>query len=204
VKKAYIIGISGGSGSGKTRFISELRSSFSEDQLCVISQDEYYKEKSAQHTDENGVKNFDLPDAIDVERFRNDLLNIASGKVVHKQEYTFNNPNIVPKLLEFKPAPVIVAEGIFLFHYEEIFKLLDFTVFLHAKKEIKLERRIRRDAHERGYDLEHVLYTDKNHVKPAYQKYIKPFRHEADVVIPNNEKGYDKGLGLIRLLVKSV
>lgn len=203
MKKPYIIGVCGGSSSGKTHFISELRKNFSTQELCVISQDEYYKEKKHQVVDSNGVPNFDLPEAIDVEKFEADLLDLIQGKPVRKLEYTFNNPAITPKMLTFNPAPVILVEGIFIFHYESIYNLIDFSFFIHTKKELKLSRRIKRDADERGYDLDHVLYTDKNHVKPAYQKYIKPFRHDADIVIPNNEKGFENALKLTSLLIKS-
>ncbi len=202
-KKPYIIGICGGSGSGKTLFISKLKEQFPPDQLCVISQDEYYKEKKHQAIDEKGIENFDLPTAIDIKAFQKDLNKLIKGETVHKLEYTFNNPALTPKMLEFKPAPVIVVEGIFIFHYESIHSLLDFSVFIHTKKKLKLNRRIKRDADERGYDLSHVLYTQKNHVQPSYQEFIKPFRHEADIVIPNNEKGFEKALGLIGLLIQS-
>lgn len=201
--KPYIIGICGGSGSGKTLFISKLKQQFSSEQLCVISQDEYYREKKHQWVDEKGVENFDLPSAIDEEKFLKDLQKLIQGEPVQKLEYTFNNPAITPRMLTFHPAPVIVVEGIFIFHYEEIYKLLDFAVFIHTKKDLKLNRRIKRDAEERGYDLNHVLYTQKNHVQPSYQKYIKPFRHEADIVIPNNERGFEKGLEIITLLVRN-
>ncbi len=197
----YIIGICGGSSSGKTLFISKLKALFHSDQLCVISQDEYYKDKKYQTIDSNGIENFDLPTAIDVENFQRDLQKLMNGETIQKLEYTFNNPALVPKLLEFRPTPVIVVEGIFIFHFEEIFNRLDFSVFIHTKKDLKLNRRIKRDAEERGYDLKHVLYTDKNHVHPSYQKFIKPFRHEADIVIPNNEKGFDNGLSLVALLI---
>ncbi|HWZ22396.1 MAG TPA: uridine kinase [Cytophagaceae bacterium] len=200
-KAPYIIGICGGSSSGKTLFISKLKSEFTSEQLCVISQDEYYKEKKHQHIDEKGVPNFDLPSAIDIETFQKDLQKLMNGETVHKLEYTFNNPALIPKMLEFKPTPVIVLEGIFIFYFEELYKRLDFSVFIHTKKELQLKRRIKRDAEERGYNLDHVLYTNKHHVKPSYQKLIKPFRHEADVVIPNNERGFEKGLDLIKILI---
>lgn len=200
-KAPYIIGICGGSSSGKTHFISKLKAQFSTEQLCVISQDEYYKEKKHQQLDEKGLPNFDLPTAIDIESFQKDLQKLMNGEAVHKLEYTFNNPTLVPKMLEFKPAPVIIVEGIFIFYFEELYKRLDFSIFIHTKKELQLKRRIKRDAEERGYDLDHVLYTNKHHVKPSYQKFIKPFRHEADIVIPNNERGFGKGLALIEMLV---
>ncbi|HSZ24883.1 MAG TPA: uridine kinase [Cytophagaceae bacterium] len=202
-KQPYVIGICGGSSSGKTLFISRLKELFSKEQVCVISQDEYYKEKKVQVVDEKGIENFDLPTAIDADTFQTDLQKLMKGETVYKLEYTFNNPLLVPKMLEYKPAPVLIVEGIFIFHYEKIYSLIDFSIFIHTKKDLKLDRRIKRDAVERGYDLEHVLYTQKNHVQPAYQKFIKPFRHEADIVIPNNERGFDKALELVAILIKS-
>ncbi len=142
MNKPFIIGICGGSSSGKTKFISELKNQFSAETLCVISQDEYYKEKKHQHIDENGVQNFDLPSAIDKDYFLSDLKKLKDGQVVEKMEYTFNNPTRIPKKLIFNPAPVLVIEGIFIFHYTEIFELLDFSIFMHTKKELKLTRRI--------------------------------------------------------------
>jgi uridine kinase len=81
--------------------------------------------------------------------------------------------------------------------------MLDLSVFIHTKKELKLNRKVKRDTIDRGYELKHVLYMQENHVKPSYKKYIKPFRHEADIVIPNNERGFEKGLELISVLIKS-
>ncbi len=202
-EKPYIIGISGGSASGKTLFISRLRNMFNTDELCIVSQDEYYKPIHGQIKDKNGVENFDLPEAIDAEAFAKDIDRLISGEVIHKKEYTFNNPSLVPRMFEYRPAPVIIVEGIFVFQYEGIAKKIDLSIFLHAKKEVKLARRLKRDVEDRGYDKKHILYSQEHHVDPAYKKYIRPFKHEADLVIPNNYKGFDKGLEIIRLLIRS-
>ncbi|MFN8690820.1 MAG: uridine kinase, partial [Cyclobacteriaceae bacterium] len=103
--KPYTIGITGGSGSGKTFFLQGLSASFGSDHICLISQDNYYKPRDLQPVDENGVKNFDLPVSIDREAFEADLLKLRSGQSVTKLEYTFNNPAAGPKMLEFKVAP---------------------------------------------------------------------------------------------------
>jgi len=202
MKKPFIIGVSGGSGTGKTYLIAKLRTYFSEEQLCVISQDEYYKPKMHQVIDEQGVPNFDLPSALDEGALVLDLQKLSEGATVYKTEYTFNNPDRIPKQLVVKPAQVLLIEGIFIFHYEHVNALLDFKVFLQTKKEVRLARRIKRDAKERGYSLDHVMYTDKHHVGPAYKSFIKPYRKEADVILPNNEAGFDKGVELIRLLIQ--
>jgi uridine kinase len=99
-------------------------------------------------------------------------------------------------MLEFKPAPVIVVEGIFVFYLEEIRKQFDLKVFIDADEHIKLSRRIRRDGQERGYDMDDVLYRYEHHVAPTFDKYIRPFKSDADIIIPNNES-FDKGLSVL-------
>ncbi|MFM8913271.1 MAG: uridine kinase [Flammeovirgaceae bacterium] len=184
--KPYTIGITGGSGSGKTFFLQGLSSMFQPEDICLISQDNYYKPRNQQPVDENGVQNFDLPVSIDREAFLIDLLKIKSGQNVTKKEYTFNNPNTEPKLLEFKAAPIIIVEGLFVQFFEEIEKELDLRIFIEAKDHVKLGRRIKRDQVERGYDLDDVLYRYQFHVMPIYESQIEPLKHQADLVIPNN------------------
>jgi len=181
-----IVGITGGSGSGKTSFIRKLREGFTEDQLCIISQDDYYKPRRLQQLDENGVHNFDIPYAIDNDAFQYDIQALKAGKSITREEYTFNNELATPKLITLKPAKIILVEGIFIFHFEEIRKLLDLKVFLHAKENLKVIRRIKRDQIERNYPLEDVLYRYEHHVMPTYEQYILPYRDECDIVINNN------------------
>ncbi|MBS1555523.1 MAG: uridine kinase [Bacteroidota bacterium] len=186
MSKPYTIGITGGSGSGKTFFLQGLSAMFKPEDICLISQDNYYKPRNQQPVDENGVQNFDLPVSIDREAFLIDLLKIKSGQNVLKKEYTFNNPNAEPKLLEFKSAPIIIVEGLFVQFFEEIEKELDLRIFIEAKDHVKLGRRIKRDQVERGYDLDDVLYRYQYHVMPIYESQIEPLKHQADLVIPNN------------------
>lgn len=185
--RAYVIGITGGSGSGKTYFLKHLAAEFSGSELCLISQDHYYKPRDLQPVDEQGVRNFDLPVSIDREALEADLLELISGKVVKRSEYTFNNPAVQAEELVFRPAPVIIVEGLFVQYFDEIRRMLDLRVFIEAKDHVKLSRRIRRDQIERGYDLDDVLYRYQNHVMPVFESLIEPLRHDADLVIPNND-----------------
>jgi uridine kinase len=196
MQKPFIVGITGGSASGKTTFLNKLLTSFAPENVCLISQDNYYKSREYQTKDPNGVVNFDLPSCIDEEAYAHDILQVSQGKTVYRTEYTFNNPNIVPKQLEFRPAPIVVVEGIFVFYFEEIAKLLDLKVYIDAKEYIKLQRRIIRDKVERGYDLDDVLYRYAHHVAPTYEKYIKPYKNDADIIIPNNNN-FEKGLEVL-------
>jgi len=200
--KPYMVGITGGSASGKTLFIRRLLDSFSEDQICLLSQDNYYRERHLQPKDEKGYENFDLPESIDHPQFIQDIEDLQSGKMVEKLEYTFNNPNLVPKMLQFKPAPVIVVEGIFVFYFPEILNRLDLRVFIDAEEHIKLKRRIKRDGQERGYDLEDVLYRYENHVAPTFDRFIRPFKADADLIVPNN-RSFDHALDVIVTFLKN-
>ncbi|HEY5918710.1 MAG TPA: uridine kinase [Chryseolinea sp.] len=184
--KPYTIGITGGSGSGKTFFIKELSSHFRPEEICLISQDHYYKPLEAQFTDEKGVQNFDLPTSIDKDALAGDILMLKSGRSIVKKEYTFNNPKATPLELEFKPAPILIVEGLFVQYFPEIVKELDLRIFIEARDYVKLTRRIRRDNEERGYDLNDVLYRYENHVMPIYDSLIEPLKHQADLIIPNN------------------
>lgn len=200
----YIIGLTGASGSGKTTFLHKLCSAFAPEDICIISQDNYYLPKDQQQADEHGILNFDLPQSIDQESFLADLKKLIAGQVVERPEYTFNNPLAKPKMLRFEPKPIIVLEGLFVFYNTEVEKLIDLKLFLHTKDTTAFARRIKRDRIERNYPLEDVLYRYEHHVLPTYEKYIKPLSDKADLIINNNfhfEKALDVLIGFLKTKV---
>ncbi len=182
----FTVGITGGSASGKTFFLTSLIKRFSAEDICVISQDNYYFPRDQQPKDQNDVINFDLPQSIDINAYVNDINLLKAGKTVERKEYTFNNAKVVPTDFIFRPSPIIIIEGIFVFSEKELSDLLDLKIYIDAKDHIKLKRRIIRDNEERGYDLDDVLYRYEHHVIPTYEKYIEPYKHLSDLVIPNN------------------
>jgi uridine kinase len=194
--KPYLVGLTGGSASGKTTFLRKLVGSFAPEDICLISQDNYYHPRESQVKDENGIINFDLPTSIDEVSYAADVQTISQGKSFSRLEYTFNNPNVIPRMLVFNPAPIVIVEGIFVFYFEQVARLLDLKVYIDAKEHVKLHRRIVRDQVERGYDLDDVLYRYLHHVAPTYEKYIKPYKQDADIVIPNNRQ-FDRGLEVL-------
>jgi len=184
--KFYIVGIAGGSASGKTSFLKNLKNSLPEGSVSIISQDNYYLPKESQLVDEQGEINFDLPTSINRQEFFEDLKKLISGETIERKEYGFNVGNIESTMVSIKPAPIIIMEGLFVFHYEEIRELLDLKVYIDVRDDIKLERRILRDAIERGYNEHSVRYQWDNHVLPSYKKFLRPYRDSSDIIITNN------------------
>jgi len=185
-KNPFIIGIAGGSGSGKTFFLNCFLHHFKQDEVTLVSQDDYYIPAGEMTQEENKLYNFDLPSTIDSDQFLRDIKQLINGEVVYKKEYNFNNPLAVVKILEIKSAPIIIVEGLFILHFKEIAALLDYEIFIEADEQIALDRRIKRDGLERGYPEEDVLYKWHNHVMPAYKEYLLPYRETSHKVVSNN------------------
>jgi uridine kinase len=187
MNKPFIIGIAGGSGSGKTFFLKCFLKHFSNSEASLVSQDDYYFPVPSDMTaEENKLFNFDLPDTIDHQHFEDDINQLLNGKKIYKKEYTFNNPDATPKMLEINPAPIIIVEGLFILHFRKIAELLDLKIFIEAEDDIALQRRIKRDLTERGYSHDDVMYKWINHVVPAYKEFLLPYKSECDQVIANN------------------
>jgi len=183
---AYIIGIAGGSASGKTTFIERLRQTFTPNQLTVLSQDHYYKPLHLQQTDANGEVNFDLPESLDMVKFMQDIEILESGKPLVLKEYTYNNPEKAPQTIIIEPSGVIVVEGLFIFEDLLISEKLNLKLFIDATEEIKYNRRLNRDSVERGLSPQTIYYQWHNHVKPSYEKFLLPHKDNVDMVILNN------------------
>jgi uridine kinase len=185
--KPFIIGIAGGSGSGKTFFLKCFREHFTNDEVSLVSQDDYYFPVAHNMTaEENKLYNFDIPETIDREHFYSDITKLVNRETIFKKEYTFNNPNAVPKILEIKPAPILIVEGLFIFHFTEIAELLDLKIFIEADEDVALVRRLKRDLEERGYSHDDAMYKWENHVVPAYKEFLLPYKNVCEQVIVNN------------------
>ncbi len=198
----YLIGVTGGSGSGKTSFLHQLEQALPVGALTVLSQDHYYVPIDEQPRDDQDIENFDLPESINQEEFVRDIAQLKAGQTVFRKEYTFNNSNAEPRQLEFKAAPIVVVEGIFVFSDPDIFSQLDLKVFIETEDYLMLKRRVIRDASERGYDMDDVLYRFENHVMPAFRQYIEPYKQQANIIIPNSNS-YEVGLEVIAGFLKS-
>jgi len=198
-----LIGICGGSGSGKTSFVKELKKNLEGLDVCFISFDDYYRPREEQVVDENGVKNFDLPESMEIEQFYKDLESLSNGESITRMEYSFNNELAEPKEITIESGKVILIEGLFIYYFKKLKEQFDLKVFISADDEIKIIRRIQRDQTERNYPLDDVLYRYRNHVIPSYKKYIEPFVGEMDLIV-NNNKTYKMAAEVISAYVKSL
>ncbi|MEO9533488.1 MAG: hypothetical protein ABJG68_00705 [Crocinitomicaceae bacterium] len=198
-KVKFIVGITGGSGVGKTTLISGLNEEF-EGQVTTFSLDNYYKPKTEQAKDGNGVINFDLPTALDIEKMKKDFEALTKGQPVQQSIYQFNNPANEDAYLTLEPKQLLIVEGLFVMHYDFIKAALDYSVYLSVDPDLQLERRLLRDVQERNYSKEDVMYQWENHVIPSYENYVKPYKSEADLIITNNQ-AFDENIHILSSVI---
>lgn len=195
-----IIGICGGSGSGKTTLLNRLSEEYKHLQPSVFSMDNYYLPIEKQTIDENGYYNFDLPTALDEKRLTDDLNRLVNGEPITVKEYHFNAPPGKNILVTIEPSPLLIVEGLFLFHYEGVRNLLDFSIFVEVDPDVQLDRRLYRDQESRGYSREDILYQWNYHVLPCYEKYLLPYRSTADFIFRNDARADDDYKALIQVI----
>ncbi len=194
--RPFVIGICGGSGSGKTTLLRKLKNSLGEERVSVFTMDNYYLPKERQIKDKNNIVNFDLPTALDEKKLNEDLSAIVRGQNIEVLEYFFNTPVNQTKTILIKPKEILIVEGLFLFHFEFVKKILDFSIYVEVSPKHQLSRRIQRDQKTRGYSKEEISYQWKEHVVPCFEKYILPYRQEASFVFKNDESA-KKNLALL-------
>lgn len=182
----YIVGICGGSGSGKTFLLRKLLATFSDQQCALISQDNYYKPKNRQILDEDGLINFDHPDSLDLDKFVADIQRLMAGETIEIEEYTFNNEHRKPQIFTYKPTPIIIVEGILIYHKKELADLMDLKIFVDAEEHIRLSRRILRDEKERNYSYVETIRDYNKFVAPMYTEFVEPTKKYCDIIINNH------------------
>jgi uridine kinase len=180
---SILIGIAGGTGSGKTSIANYLLKKFGSDQLIVIEQDSYYKNNSALSIDERNQQNFDHPDAIDIELFNKQLVSLLGGKSVEIPIYDFSIHNRRNQRQFVRPCRIIVIEGILTLYFDSLRKLMNIKVFVDTPDNIRFTRRISRDVKERGRTIKSVTNQYEKTVKPMYDQFVKPSRDLADIII---------------------
>ena len=181
-----VIGIAGGTGSGKTTVVNQVINELPEDEVCVISQDSYYKATDNLSYEERIKINFDHPRAIDFDLLETHISDLKSGKTIQQPIYSFVTHNRTKDSIKTHPRKVVIIEGILIFNSKKLLDLFDIKIFVHADADERLIRRVRRDIKERGRDIDEVLDRYKDTLKPMHQQFIEPTKNFADIIIPND------------------
>ena len=181
-----VIGIAGGTGSGKTTVVNQIINELPENEVCVISQDSYYKSTDSLTYEERIKINFDHPRAIDFELLEKHITELKKGEIIQQPVYSFVTHNRTKDYIETHPRKVVIIEGILIFNNKKLLYLFDIKIFVHADADERLIRRVRRDIKERGRDIDEVLDRYKNTLKPMHQQFIEPTKSFADIIIPND------------------
>ncbi|QNJ98415.1 uridine kinase [Constantimarinum furrinae] len=181
-----IIGIAGGTGSGKTTVVQQIVEELPKDEVCIISQDSYYRDISHLPYEERVKINFDHPQAIDFDLLVSHLKELRNGNSFEQPVYSFVDHNRTGETVTTFPKKVIIVEGILILTHPEIRKMFDVKLFVHADSDERLIRRLKRDIAERGRDLEEVLHRYQTTLKPMHQQFIEPTKEFADIIIPTN------------------
>ena len=185
---SILIGIAGGTGSGKTSIAKYLLKHFGNDELIVIEQDSYYKDNSNLSMDERNQQNFDHPEAIDIELFNKQMESLLGGKPVKIPIYDFSSHNRIEQLQLVKPTKIIIVEGILTLYFESLRKLMDIKVFVDVPDKIRFKRRLSRDIKKRGRTLMSVTNQYENTVYPMYKQFVEPSKDFADIIITGGAK----------------
>ncbi|WP_432410897.1 uridine kinase [Rasiella sp. SM2506] len=181
-----ILGIGGGTGSGKTTVVHQIVAQLPADEVCVISQDSYYNDTSHLPYEERVKINFDHPNSIDFKLLVQHLEELKKGNSFEQPVYSFKEHNRTKETVTTRPKKVIIVEGILILTHPDIRELFNIKIFVHADSDERLIRRLKRDIAERGRDLDEVLRRYQTTLKPMHQQFIEPTKEFADIIIPNN------------------
>lgn len=195
-----IIGIAGGTGSGKTTVVEQIITELPKNEVCIISQDSYYKDTSHLSYAERVKINFDHPNSIDFDLLVSHLSELRKGQSFEQPIYSFVEHNRTEGTVTTHPKKVVIVEGILILTHPEIRKMFDINVYVHADSDERLIRRLKRDISERGRDLTEVIERYQNTLKPMHQQFIEPTKEFADIIIPNNRYN-TVAVGLIRSII---
>ena len=180
-----IIGIAGGTGSGKTTVVRKLKTLLNAEDVVVIPQDSYYKDSSHLTPEEKAKNNFDHPNSVDFELLIKDLKELKAGKSIEQPVYSYITcTRSTTETVHVEPASIIIVEGILIFTNEELRKMFDILIFVDADADDRLGRVIQRDIEERGKTIQQVLKRYQETVKPMHLQFIEPSKRYADIIVP--------------------
>jgi len=196
-----VVGIAGGTASGKTTVARKIHEAFSPSRIAFVDQDSYYKDLRGLPKDERRLVNFDHPDAFDTALLVQHLQALKAGRAVEKPVYDFVESVRTQATTAVRPADIVLVEGILVLHEDAIRAELDVRLFVETEDDVRIIRRLTRDIKERGRDFDHVVHQYLHSVRPMHLAFVEPSKRHADIVVPhggNNETAVDMLVGALR------
>ncbi|MFZ0884425.1 MAG: uridine kinase [Candidatus Acidiferrales bacterium] len=203
--RPLIIGICGGTGSGKTTITRRIIEALSDTNVVVLQQDNYYRDYPGLSFEERVKVNFDHPDSMDTPLLAEDVRRLRSGQAIERPTYDFANFQRLKGTVRIEPLPAIIVEGILIFENKQLRELMDMRIFVDTDADLRFIRRLVRDIRERGRSMEMVVEQYLNTVRPMHMEFVEPSKRYADVIIPEggyNDVGIDLVIQKIRSLVR--
>jgi len=182
--KPFLIGIAGGTGSGKTSVARRIYESLHVESAAFLDYDAYYKELGHLSLEERGAINFDHPDSLDVELFIHHLERLIEGRAIEKPVYDFTRHTRAPRTVRVEPRDVVLVDGILLFADATLREMFDLKIFVDTEADVRFIRRLRRDLEERGRSLDSVIEQYLKTVRPMHFEFVEPTKRYADVILP--------------------
>lgn len=190
MSKPILIGICGGTGSGKSTVAREIYQSLNETDIAIIQQDAYYKDQSHMVLEDRCKTDYDHPFAFDTDLLINHLEKLFEGETIQRPIYDFSIHNRSDETISITPRSIIILEGIMILEDKRLRDLMDIKIFVDTDADLRIIRRIVRDINERGRTLDSVIDQYISTVKPAHEQFIEPYKKYADIIIP--EGGFNK------------
>ncbi|UVW29212.1 uridine kinase [Massilia sp. H6] len=185
----FIIGVAGGSGSGKSTVTQQVLASFGAEMVSVVMQDDYYRDQSELSPDVRRKQNYDHPNAFDWPLLVQHVQALRNGAAIEMPEYDFTLDNRSSNTIAVKPAPVIVIEGLFALYDADLCNMMSLKIFVDTAPDVRFIRRMQRDITERGRSLESIVSQYLDTVRPMHKQFIEPTKRNADVILPHGANG---------------
>jgi len=188
MRRPVVIGVTGGTGSGKTTVAKQILSSFPDQEVLMIEQDSYYRDQTAMPMSERVKRNYDHPFAFDTELFLQQLKSLLSYLPVNKPVYDYTNHTRYSETVRIEPKDVIIIEGILILEDQRLRDLMDIKIFVDTDSDVRVLRRLVRDIRSRGRSMESVIEQYLSVVRPMHLQFIEPTKRYADIIIPEGGK----------------
>jgi len=203
MQKLIVVGIAGGTGSGKTTIADQIYSTVGKDKIVLLHHDSYYKDQSDKPFSERVKTNYDHPDSLETDLLIKHLKLLLAGQKIQVPVYDFSQHNRTQKTIEVAPKPVILVDGILIFGDKQLREMFDIKIFVDTDPDIRFIRRLKRDIAERGRTVESVVDQYTSTVRPMHLEFVEPSKRYADIIIP--EGGFNKvALDLVISRIKSL